>query len=174
VRGAAGSIGIAAIELASAAGAGTIAVTTSNAERGLRLRSLGATDVLDRAGDGPSAATSFDVVFDLVGGPLTPSFIDRLAPNGRLILVGAVGGFPPADFGGALLAGFQRSISVGTFSLDTVGRAELARVRSDQFEAAVRGDLHPIVHEVLPLELAIEAHSRIDAGEVFGRIVLTP
>jgi NADPH:quinone reductase-like Zn-dependent oxidoreductase len=130
--------------------------------------------VLDRAGGGPSAPTGFDVILDIVGGRLTSSFIDRLAPNGRMIAVGAVGGFPPADFGTALLAGFQRSISFGTFSLNTVPRTELARVRADQFNAAARGDIHPFVHDVLPLSQAGEAHRRIDAGEVFGRIVLTP
>jgi NADPH:quinone reductase-like Zn-dependent oxidoreductase len=31
-----------------------------------------------------------------------------------------------------------------------------------------------VVHEVLPLEKAVLAHQKMDAGEVFGRIVLTP
>lgn len=174
VRGAAGSIGIAAVELAAQSGAAAIAVTASSAERGRRLRELGATHVLDRAGDGPSAPGAFDVILDIVGGPLTASFIGRLAPSGRMIAVGAVGGFPPADFGAALVAGFQRSISYGTFTLDAVPRAELARARAGYFDAAARGGLHPVVHAVLPLGQAAEAHRRIDAGEVFGRIVLTP
>ncbi len=62
VRGAAGSIGIAAVELAVRGGANVAAVTTSSPERGLRLRELGATHVLDRAGEGdPKAPTAFDV-----------------------------------------------------------------------------------------------------------------
>ena len=48
VRGAAGSIGIAAVQLAK----GPIAVTTSSPERGDRLRDLGATEVYDRSGGG--------------------------------------------------------------------------------------------------------------------------
>jgi NADPH:quinone reductase-like Zn-dependent oxidoreductase len=175
VRGAAGSIGIAAVELAARAGAGAVAVTASSAERGKRLRSLGATHVLDRAGTGDdSAPAAFDVILDIVGGPGLPSFIERLAPNGRLVAVGIVGGQPPADFGLAILAAFQRSVSFGTLSLNTVPRADLARVRTEQFAAAVRGDLHPVVHDVLPLEAAADAHRRMDAGEVFGRIVLVP
>jgi threonine dehydrogenase-like Zn-dependent dehydrogenase len=50
VRGGSGSIGVMAIQLAAARGAGTIAVTTSAPDRGHRFRSLGATDVLDRDG----------------------------------------------------------------------------------------------------------------------------
>ena len=126
VRGAAGSIGIAAVELAARAGAGAVGVTTSSPERGKRLRSLGATHVLDRAGaGGEQAPDAFDVIIDIVGGPDLPSFIQRLAANGRLVAVGIVGGYPPADFG-------------------------------------------------MPLDAAADAHRRMDAGEVFGRIVLAP
>ncbi|WP_020109584.1 zinc-binding dehydrogenase [Nocardia sp. 348MFTsu5.1] len=175
VRGAAGSIGIAAVELAARAGAAAVAVTASSTDRGDRLRLFGATHVLDRAGNGDAAApTEFDVILDIVGGPALPSFIGRLAPNGRMIAVGVVGGYPPADFGTAILGAFRKSISFGTLSLDTVPRDELTRVRAEMFDAAVRGDLHAVVHDVLPLGFAADAHRRMDSGEVFGRIVLVP
>lgn len=174
VRGAAGSIGIAAVELAAQLGA-RVAVTTSSEDRGQRLRDLGATDVLDRAGVGPErSANVFDVVIDIVGGADVPTFIDRLAPNGRLVLVGAVAGFPPADFGMALMQSFQASRSVGTFSLNSIVPVERDRVRAAQFASAARGELHPVVHEVMQLENAADAHRQMDRGVVFGRIVLVP
>lgn len=52
VRGAAGSIGVTAVQLAAGQDASAVAVTTSSAERGARLRDLGATHVLDRTGEG--------------------------------------------------------------------------------------------------------------------------
>ncbi|WP_285037837.1 zinc-binding dehydrogenase [Plantibacter sp. ME-Dv--P-095] len=175
VRGAAGSIGLAGVELAARAGAGVIAVTASSSERGGRLRAFGATHVLDRSGTGDAdAPAEFDVILDIVGGPDLPRFIERLSPNGRLIAVGVVGGFPPADFGTALLAGFRRSITYGTLSLDTVPHADLARVRAEVFDDAVRGALSPVVHDTLPLSDAAEAHRLMDAGDVFGRVVLVP
>ena len=175
VRGAAGSIGIAAVELAARGGASAVAVTTSSAERGSRLRGLGATHVLDRSGDGgPDAPESYDVLVDIVGGPDTTEFIDRLAPNGRLVVVGAVAGMPPTDFGARLLGSFQQSRSVATFSLDTVPVPARDRVRAELFTAAERGELHAVVHDVLPLDQAAEAHRQMDAGSVFGRIVLVP
>lgn len=175
VRGAAGSIGIAAVELAAQGKASAVAVTTSSAERGSRLRELGATHVLDRTGAGDTnAPESYDVIVDIVGGPDVPAFIDRLAPNGRLVLVGAVAGMPPADFGASLLSTFQRSRSVATFSLDTVQTSARDAVRAEQFAAAERGELHAVVHGVLPLDQAAEAHRQMDAGTVFGRIVLVP
>jgi NADPH2:quinone reductase len=175
VRGAAGSIGIAAIELAARGGASAVAVTTSSAERGARLRRLGATHVLDRAGRGdPTAPSGFDVIVDVVAGMDMPAFVDRLAPNGRMVVVGVVAGLPPADFGGRLLAAFQQSRSVAMFSLDSVPAAAVGAARAEHFAAAERGELHAVVDEVLPLQAAAEAHRRMDLGMVFGRIVLTP
>jgi NADPH:quinone reductase len=176
VRGAAGSIGIAAVELARQRGAGVVAVTASSASRGARLRELGATHVLDRSGrasnpsDDADAIDSFEVIIDVVGGPDVPRFIDLLAPNGRMVLVGAVAGFPPADFGAALLRSFQKSRSFATFSLDMIPIAERNAVRAAQFASGV---LTPVVHEVLPLARAADAHRAMDVGGVFGRIVLT-
>lgn len=175
VRGAAGSIGIATVELAARAGARLVAVTTSSPERGERLRELGATHVLDRSGHGDSSApTTVDVIVDVIGGPEVPAFVDRLAPNGRMVVAGMVAGPIPVDFGTRLLNSFQMSRSFGTFSLDTVADDAKARVRAAQFEAATRGELHAVVHDVSPLEQAAEAHRQMDEGRVFGRIVLTP
>lgn len=183
VRGAAGGIGIMAVQLAARGGAEVVAVTTSSGERGDRLRALGATHVLNRSGatdtDTPESANAdadadYDVVIDVVAGPDMPSFFSRLRPNGRLVAVGVIGGFPPADFGMTMMAAFQRSLSFATFSADTVPELERRTVRSQQFEAAARGELQAVVHEVLPLDRAVAAHRKMDAGEVFGRIVLTP
>ena len=169
VRGAAGSIGILAVQLAARAGASEVAVTTSSAERGERLRELGATVILDR-----SEPRASDVLIDVVGGPDVPTFLEQLAPNGRYVSVGVVAGHPPADFGMSLMRSFQKSLSFATFSLNTVPVPERNRVRAEQFEAAARGELTAVVHDVLPLAEAAAAHHRMDAGEVFGRIVLVP
>jgi NADPH2:quinone reductase len=181
VRGASGSIGILAVQLAALGGAGEIGVTTSSPERGERLRELGATVILDRSGDTDrdrdthtDTERDFDIVIDVVGGDEVPRFVDRLAPNGRYVSVGVVGGYPPADFGMSLMRSFQRSLSFATFSLNTVPVPERNRVRAQQFAAAARGELTPVVHGVLPLADAADAHRRMDAGEVFGRFVLLP
>ncbi|MFD0260433.1 zinc-binding dehydrogenase [Kitasatospora indigofera] len=175
VRGAAGSIGITAVQIAAGRGASAVAVTTSSVERGARLRDMGATHVLDRTGEGgPDAPAGFDVVIDVVAGPQLPLLLDRLNPNGRFVAVGVVGGQPPADFGMRLMEAFRKSLSFATFSSDTVPAPDRQAVRSSQFAAAARGDLRTVVHEVLPLDQAASAHRRMDAGEVFGRIVLTP
>ncbi|MEU2304055.1 zinc-binding dehydrogenase [Streptomyces misionensis] len=175
VRGAAGSIGITAVQLAARGGASAVAVTTSSVERGTRLRDLGATHVLDRSGTGgPAAPVGFDVVIDVVGGPQLPLFLDKLTTNGRYVAVGVVGGQPPADFGMRLMNAFRRSLSFATFSSDTVPGPDRQAVRSSHFADAAHGDLRTVVHAVLPLDQAVLAHREMDAGKVFGRVVLAP
>jgi NADPH:quinone reductase len=175
VRGAAGSIGIMAVQLAARGGAAAVAVTTSSSERGERLRRLGATHVLDRSGNGgEEAPPGYDVIIDVAAGEDMPSFFDRLNANGRMVAVGAVAGQPPADFGTRIMAAFQKSMSFAAFSAATITPADLSAVRSEQFGAAARGEIEAVVHELLPLDEAVVAHKKMDAGEVFGRIVLTP
>jgi NADPH:quinone reductase-like Zn-dependent oxidoreductase len=65
-------------------------------------------------------------------------------------------------------------MSFATFSAGTLTPADLSAACSKQFGAASRGEIEAVVHEVLPLEAAVLAHQKMDAGEVFGRIVLTP
>ncbi|MCX4098185.1 zinc-dependent alcohol dehydrogenase family protein [Nocardia sp. alder85J] len=174
IRGAAGGIGVMAVQLAARAGAGAVTVTTSSAERGDRLRALGATRVLDRAGRGADTPADFDIVFDIVAGPDLPSFFGTLAPNGRMVVVGIVAGPPPAEFGMELIGAFQKSMSFATFSTDTVPAPDRRALIADLFATAGRGELRSVVHEVLPLEKAVLAHRKMDAGAVFGRIVLVP
>jgi NADPH:quinone reductase len=175
VRGAAGGIGIMAVQLAARDGASAVAVTTSSADRGARLRDLGATHVLDRSGaGGADAPAGYDVIIDIVGGADMPSFLSRLNASGRMVAVGVVGGYPPPDFGMELYRAFQRSLSFATFSTDSVPVAERRAAIAGLFAAAGRGELRPVVHEQLRLEQAVLAHQKMDAGEVFGRIVLLP
>jgi NADPH:quinone reductase-like Zn-dependent oxidoreductase len=175
VRGAAGGIGIMTVQLAARGGASAVAVTTSSAERGDRLRDLGATHVLDRAGtaDGDVPA-GYDVVIDIVGGADMPSFLSRLNTSGRMVAVGVVAGYPPADFGLEMFRAFQKSLSFATFSTDSVPPAQRRAAIAELFAAAGRGELQPVIHEQLRLDQAVLAHQKMDAGEVFGRIVLLP
>jgi len=94
--------------------------------------------------------------------------------SGEPFTVGVVAGYPPTDFGMTMMAAFQKSLSFATFSTDTVPEPDRRAVRTEQFAAASRGELQIVVHELLPLEQAVLAHQKMEAGEVFGRIVLVP
>ncbi|MFT7870288.1 MULTISPECIES: zinc-binding dehydrogenase [Amycolatopsis] len=169
VRGAAGGIGVLAVQLA--AHTGTVAVTTSSPERGARLRTLGATHVLDRSGAGPGG---YDVVIDIVAGEELPSFFAKLNAGGRLVAVGAVAGPPPARLVAEMFAAFRKSLSFATFSADTVSTEDRRAFAGELLAATGRGEVDAVVHDVLPLAHATLAHRQLDAGEVFGRIALVP
>lgn len=68
----------------------------------------------------------------------------------------------PVDLGSRLPGQFELSRSCATFRLDTVPRDALAQVRAELFPAAIRGELHAVVHEVLPLEQAADTHRKMD------------
>jgi NADPH:quinone reductase len=55
-----------------------------------------------------------------------------------------------------------------------VPETERRAATAELFAAASRGELHVVTHERLPLTEAVLAHQKMDAGEVFGRIVLVP
>jgi NADPH2:quinone reductase len=175
VRGAAGGIGVMTVQLAALGGASAVAVTASSAARGDRLRGLGATHVLDRDGaGGQDAPAGYDVIIDIAAGPDMPSFFARLNANGRMVAVGVVAGYPPPDFAMQMFTAFQKSMSFATFSTDTVPAAARRAAIAGLFDAAGRDELRSVVHQRLPLEEAVLAHQQMAAGEVFGRIVLTP
>ena len=175
IRGAAGGIGVMTVQLAARGGASAVAVTTSSADRGDRLRKLGATHVLDRAGErSQDAPEGYDVIIDIVAGPGLASFFARLNPNGRMVAVGIMAGYPPPDFAMEMFAAFQKSMSFATFSTDTVPEPDRRTATAELFAAARRGEVHAVIHERLPLSQAALAHRKMDAGDVFGRIVLAP
>lgn len=123
------------------------------------------------AHDGPAG---YDVIVDVVAGAGLPSFFARLNPNGRMVAVGAVGGPPPAEFGMELFAAFQKSMTVATFSVATVAESERAAATAELLRATANDELCSVIHDTLPLARAAEAHRAMDAGAVFGRIVLVP
>jgi len=150
-------------------------VTTSSAQRGVRLEALGATHVLNRSGEGGSDAPSgYDVIIDVVAGVDLPSFIDRLNPGGRYVVVGAVASMHPATFGAKLTEAFQKSMSFATFSTALIPSAVRRAVRLEQFDALRDARLEAVIHDMLRLREAALAHRKMDAGEVVGRIVLAP
>ncbi|WP_144147392.1 zinc-binding dehydrogenase [Paraburkholderia sp. BCC1884] len=67
-------------------------------------------------------------------------------------------------------------MTFSTFSANPacVPESDRRAVTAESFAAADRGELHVVVHEVLPLKQAVLAHQKMEAGQILGRIVLTP
>ena len=79
---------------------------------------------------------------------------------------------PSPDFGMSLMANFHKSPAFFTFSLNSIGDGELRVAAQEMFAAAASGTLKAIINDALPLANASEAHRRLEAGEVFGKLDL--
>jgi NADPH2:quinone reductase len=179
VLGAAGGVGLAAIEIGKALGARVIACASS-ADKLAVCREHGADETIDYAAEDLreriktlTAGKGVDVVYDAVGGPYSEPAFRSIAWRGRLLVVGfAAGDIPKLPLNLALLKGAS---IVGVFWGD-FGRRE-----PKQFAESIRqlgkwyaeGKLKPHISQVLPLAKAAEALNLMAARKVKGKVVLT-
>lgn len=179
IHAAAGGVGSAAVEIAHALGARVFA--TANAERRADVRALGAEAVFDyRAEDfeqcvgAATGGRGVDVIVDFVGGDYLARNLRSLAPGGRLVQVGLLGGQDSATIPlSVLLHNHLRLIGTVMKSRTTVEkRAMVRRFADGALPMFADGRLKPLVGKVLPLAQAAEAHRAMEAGGGFGKIVL--
>ena len=179
VLGAAGGVGLAAIEVGKALGARVIACASSD-EKLAVCREHGADATINYAADdlrerikALTGGKGADVVYDPVGGPYTEPALRSIAWRGRLLVVGfAAGEIPKIPLNLTLLKGC---------SIVGVYWGEFARREPDRFAESVRqlerwyseGRLKPHVSQTFPLEHAAEALRLMAERKVIGKIVLT-
>jgi NADPH2:quinone reductase len=178
VLGAAGGVGIAAIELGKLLGARVIAVAGSEAKRAF-CRAHGADEAIgyEALKDDVKRLTSnngADVIYDPVGGTASEPALRSIAWQGRYLVVGfAAGEIPKIPLNLVLLKGCQ---VVGVFWGSFAMRDPAAnRAHAEQIFADVAaGRLKPAIDAVLPFARAAEALERLERREVMGKLVLVP
>jgi len=179
VLGAAGGVGLAAIEIGKVLGARVIACASSEDKLAV-CRSHGADATINYSSEdlrerikALTDGKGVDVVYDPVGGPYTEPAFRSLAWRGRHLVVGfAAGEIPRLPLNLALLKGASL---VGVFWGD------FARRQPKEFAQSIRqlgqwyaeGKLKPHVSQTLPLEKAVEALKLMAARQVTGKLVLT-
>ncbi len=179
VLGAAGGVGLAAIEIGKALGARVIACASSD-EKLAACREHGADATINYATEDLRERTKTlsggkgpDVVYDPVGGAYSEPAFRSIAWRGRHLVVGfAAGEIPKLPLNLALLKGAS---VVGVFWGD-FARREPARFadsvrRLGQWYA--EGRLKPHVSQTLPLEKAADALNLMASRKVTGKVVLT-
>ena len=169
VLGAAGGVGIAAIEIGKALGAKVIACASS-ADKLEVCRQHGADEVINAITGGKGV----DVVYDPVGGPYTELALRSTAWRGRLLVIGfAAGDIPKIPLNLALLKGCS---IVGVFWGDFTKRQPKEFVQSvAQLGTWFReGKLKPHITASFPLEKAADALKMMAARQVKGKVVLIP
>ena len=178
ILGAAGGVGLAAIDIGKALGAFVIACASS-ADKLAVCREHGADATINYTAEdlrerikALTLGDGVDVVYDPVGGPYTEPALRSLRWRGRLLVVGfAAGEIPKIPINLTLLKGCSIvGVNIGGFSKN----------EPDRFAARVgqltrwfqEGKLRPHVSETMPLERAPDALARMAARQVQGKIVL--
>ena len=175
VHGAAGGIGTASIQLASALGARTIAVVSTEA-KGDVARAAGATDVIgvENFKDAALELTGgrgVDMVVDPVGGDRFTDSLRSLAPEGRLLVIGFTGGEIPTVKVNRLLLNNISVIGVG-WGAFWAPRPGYLRNEWDEMRPLLAG-LHPTIGATYDLGDAAAALTAVDERRAAGNIVLT-
>jgi len=140
-------------------------IASASAPRHEALRELGAAWCVDyRTEDVPSAArelagAELDAVADFVGGDLISRSLEVIRPFGSAASIASVEG--------DLELLIDRNITLH----GVLVRPDRARL-DDLREMIDAGTIHPVVDEVLPLEMAGEVHERLDSGHGRGKVVL--
>jgi NADPH:quinone reductase len=174
VTGASGGVGVATVQLASALGHTVLALSRS-AEKGGRLRQLGATatfspDDLQWRHQAKAflAPRRVDLAIDNIGGKLLPEVIDTLGELGKVSLVGRLAG-PVPSFNTAAL--FFRRIRMGGVAVGASTPAESQANWRHVLELLARTGTRPQVDQVFPFNQLPKAFERLAQGPL-GKVLL--
>ncbi|GAA4742664.1 NAD(P)H-quinone oxidoreductase [Gordonia alkaliphila] len=179
IHGGSSGIGTHAIQVAKAYGA-TVAVTARNPEKLARCGELGADILIDYSYEDFVAALKphggADVILDVVGAQYLPRNIDVLAKDGRLVVIGMLGGRKGELDLGKVLA--KRATIMGTTlrARPASGPGSKAEVVAATLEGTwpliAAGAVRPVIDTVYPLAEAGTALDRLVDGSAIGKILL--
>jgi len=171
VHAAAGGVGTAAVQLATALGARVVAAAGSAEKLGVCLE-LGAAEAY--VYDELPEDLRVDVVVDPVGGELFSAAVSRLRPLGVVLALGSAAG-PWAELNPGLLVG--RNVGVQGFYLGRLLRLDPELVGAAVVELVAlweRGAFTPLVGAELPLDEVEHAHELVASRRSVGKVVLLP
>jgi putative PIG3 family NAD(P)H quinone oxidoreductase len=181
IHGGSSGIGTTAIQLAHAFGA-TVFTTAGSAPKCEVCSELGAHRAINyRAEDFVAVVKvetgghGVDVVLDMVGGDYIPRNIKALAPDGRLVFIGFLGG-PKAEVNFAPIMLKRLTVTGSTLRPREVAfKADIAaKLRQHVWPLLSAGDVRVLVHDTFPLARAAEAHRLMESSTHIGKIVLRP
>ncbi len=186
VLGAAGGVGLSAVELAKAFGARVVAAVSS-AEKGEIARNAGADEVviypkdeMDKAASkelanafkaacGPNGA---DIVYDIVGGQYSEPALRSIAWEGRFLVVGFPAGIAKMPLNLTLLKSCDIcGVFWGAFTAREPQKF-IAQVK-ELFQLMQDGKIDPLVSETFPLERGGEAIAKLESRQAVGKLVVT-
>lgn len=178
VHGGNSGIGTIAIQLARLLGAKVIATARSPEKRDA-CSALGAELAIDSAAEDfvariQAEGLQANVVLDMVGGAILARNMAVMAPRGRHVSIGLLGGMT-AEFPMAVMMLKNLRVMGSTLRGRTIAEkgAFAAAIRERVWPAVADGRLRPVIHAALPLAQVAEAHRLLERGGHIGKIILT-
>ena len=186
VLGAAGGVGLSAVELAKAYGCRVVAAVSTE-EKGEVAKNAGADEVVIyprapfdkdtskqlandfKAAVGPNGA---DIVYDIVGGDYSEPALRSIAWEGRFLVVGFPAGIAKMPLNLTLLKSCDiRGVFWGAFTArePQKNNANIAEL----FDLWKAGKINPLVSETYPIERAHEAIAKLENRGAIGKLVVT-
>lgn len=175
VLGAAGGVGLTAVEIGHAMGARVIAVARGDDKRALAA-AAGADATLDAGCDLKSelkALGGADVVYDPVGGDSFRPALSALRPEGRYLAIGFASGDVPQIPANHLLVKNVDVIGVYWGAYRRFAPAALADSMAELMRWHAEGRLRPHVSHVLPFEAAMSGFDLLRSRQATGKVVVT-
>jgi NADPH2:quinone reductase len=181
VQGGTSGIGVTAIQMAKAMGAGLVIATAGSADKCKACIELGADHAIDyKTQDFAEEAKKLtggkgvDVILDMVAG----SYIDRevkcVNEDGRIVIIAVQGG-TKSEFNAGLVLRRRITITGSTLRPRPVAfKAAIAQaLRRNVWPLIDAGKIKPVIHSTFPVAQAAQAHALMESNQHVGKIVLT-
>ncbi|WP_332761434.1 NAD(P)H-quinone oxidoreductase [Pseudomonas koreensis] len=154
--------------------------TAGSADKCAAIRALGGEAINYRDADFAAVIAEktdnhgVNVILDIMGGSYFNSNVSALAMDGRLVMLGFLGGARANDIDLLAILG-KRAVVTGSLlrARTAAEKAEIAaQLHEHVWPALAAGRCLPMIDEVYPLTEAAEAHAHMEAGDHIGKIVL--
>ncbi len=178
ISAASSSVGLAAIQVAKAAGAVAIATTRGSAKKQFLLDAGADHVIVTNEEDlvesviAITAGNGANLIFDPIGGPLLQTLADAAAVGATIVEYGALSP-DPTPF--PLFSALKKGLAVRGYTLfEIVKDAErLARCKQYIYDGLKSGALKPVIDSTFPLDAIVDAHRYMESNRQKGKIVVT-
>ena len=181
IQGGSSGIGVTAIQMAKAMGAGLVMVTAGSDEKGAACVALGADHAINyKTQDFKeevkrlTGGKGVDVVLDMVAGAYVAREVECLAEDGRIVIIAVQGGTRSEANTGLVL---RKRLTITGSTLrprPVVFKAAIARALHQHIWPLIEGGrIKPVIHSTFAAADAAKAHALMESNQHVGKIVLT-
>jgi NADPH2:quinone reductase len=181
VQGGTSGIGVTAIQMAKAMGAGKVLATAGSDDKCKACVELGADHAINyRTQDfaeeikAITGGKGVDVILDMVAGSYVDREIKSLAEDGRLVIIAVQGGVK-SEFNAGLVLRRRLVVTGSTLRPRPVDfkTAIAAALKKNVWPLLEARKIRPVIHSTFPAAEAAKAHSLMESNQHIGKIVLT-